>query len=112
MGQEPSSSAQVMITIIPIVGIVVGGIVIFFYLLWNHKQKMKLMEKGLYEKTRFDVEAFSLLMGLLSTGVGSVLFLFFLLKEGNSYSLLGGLIPLSLGISFLAFYKIRVGNLQ
>ena len=32
-----SATAQIIISIIPIVGIGIGGIVIFFYILWHEK---------------------------------------------------------------------------
>ena len=36
---EVGAAAQVIVTVIPIVGIAMGSTVIFFYLLWNHRQK-------------------------------------------------------------------------
>ena len=33
-----SPATQVIIAIIPIVGIVIGGVVVFFYLLWRHRE--------------------------------------------------------------------------
>ena len=40
-----STAAEVIVTIIPIVGIVFGCLVIYFYLYWNHKQKLFMIEK-------------------------------------------------------------------
>ena len=44
MGSIPSAAAQVLIMVIPIVGIVMGSVVVFFYLLWRHKQNMMMIE--------------------------------------------------------------------
>ena len=33
-----SQSAQVVIAVIPIVGIAIGGVILFFYLLWSHHE--------------------------------------------------------------------------
>ena len=107
MESVPSAAAQVMVTVIPIVGIVMGCLVIFFYLLWRHKQRMLMIEKGMTPYQIFDLRTFSLLAGLLNLGVGVVLTLFFLLKEGSSYSLLGGLVPLAIGLSLIVFYKMK-----
>ncbi len=101
-----SSAAQVIISIIPIVGIVIGGQVVFFYLLWRHKQITILVKEDLYKPARFDVLLFSLLTGMLLTALGAVLTLFFALLDGVSYVVLGGLIPLALGIGLLIFYKV------
>jgi hypothetical protein len=102
-----SSSAQVLIAVIPIVGIVMGSVVIFFYLLWNHRQKTLLIKAGQYKKQVFDFYSFSLLSGLLLIAVGIVLTVLLAIIEGATYGLLGGLIPLSMGIGLFAHYIIK-----
>ncbi len=97
-------AAQVILAIIPIVGIVMGAVVIFFYILWRHRQIVRQIERGGYKRPVFDLYLFSVLAGFLLTGLGLVLSLLFLVIEGVSYTLLGGLIPFALGISLLAFF--------
>lgn len=104
----PSAAAQVLVTVIPIVGIVMGAAVLFFFLLWQHKQKVLLIEKDLYKKTEFDLTTFSLFSGLVLTSIGASLVVFFVILEGFTYPVLGGLIPLSLGVSLLVFFTVRV----
>ncbi len=105
MENIPSQAAQVLITVIPIVGITLGSVVVFFFLLWRHKQMMKMIEKGMRPERPVDLRTFSLIAGLVTSGVGLVLSVFFLVAAGTStYSLLGGLIPLAIGLSLLAFY--------
>ena len=98
-------AAQVVTAIIPIVGIVMGAAVIFFYLLWRHRQIMAQIEAGLYERPDFPLRTFCLLAGALLTGIGAVLTALFALVQGISYALLGGLIPLAAGIGFLRARK-------
>jgi hypothetical protein len=105
--QIPSVAAQIIVSIIPIVAIVMGSVVAFFYLLWSHREKVRLIERGQYSPKRFDVDVFSLLAGLLLTGVGVVLTALFVALEGASYALLGGLLPLASGISLFVFYVLR-----
>jgi hypothetical protein len=102
-----SAAAQVIIAIIPLVGIFTGGVVVFFFLLWDHRRKVLMIRQGMEPGRRFDLETFSLLSGLLNLGIGFVLTIFFLLKEGLVYGILGGLIPLAIGISLTVFYYIR-----
>lgn len=99
-------AAQIIIAIIPIVGIVMGAVVVFFYLLWRNRQILRQIEKGLYKRPIFDLYLFSILCGFLLTGTGLVLSLLFLFIEGLSYTLLGGLIPFTLGGSLIAFYFV------
>jgi hypothetical protein len=100
-------AVQVIIAIIPIVGIVMGSVVVFFYLLWNHRRRALLIKTGHYDKPDFDLLSFSLLAGLLLTCVGGSLTVFLALIQGTDYGLLGGIIPLSVGIGFLVYYGIR-----
>lgn len=102
-----SIAAQVIVSIIPIVGIVMGCLVVFFYLLWSYKLKVHMIEKGIYTRVPFDLDIFSLLSGLVLFILGLVLMIFFLIKDGFSYGMLGGLIPLSIGVSLLIFFIIR-----
>ena len=99
-------SAQIIVSIIPIVGIVVGGTVLFFYLLWRHKQLSLLIKTGNYAPPRFNLKIFSLLTGLLLSTTGLVLSILFYLLEGLSYALLGGLIPFVIGIALIVFYFV------
>jgi hypothetical protein len=105
---EPvSQAARVIIAIIPIVGIVMGSAVIFFYLLWNHRRKSLLIKAGQYAPIKFDLLSFSLLTGLLLTSVGVTLTVFLIITQGGGYGLLGGIIPLSTGVGLLAFYGMK-----
>jgi cation transporter-like permease len=109
MEQAFSSAAQVIIAIIPIVGIVMGSVVIFFYLLWNHRRRTLLIKAGHYSRPEFDLLPFSLLAGLLLTAVGSAITVFLAIM-GVSYGLLGGIIPLSIGIGLLIYFGIKRGD--
>jgi len=112
MNETTSAAAQVLVTLIPIVGIVAGTTIAFFYLLWNHRRKVRLIEQGIAPRTEFDIDGFALLTGLLATTVGTSLVAFYLLMQDFSYALLGGLIPLAVGIGLLLFYRIRRGQTE
>jgi hypothetical protein len=102
-----SAAAQVIVALIPIVGIVLGSVVIFFYLLWNYRHKELLVKAGQYAPPHFDLLSFSLLTGLLLGSVGLTLTIFLAIVQGSSYGLLGGLIPLSIGTGLLIYYGIN-----
>jgi hypothetical protein len=105
-----SNAAQVVIAIIPIVGIVMGSVVVFFYLLWNHRRKMLLIKAGQYTRDDFDLLSFSLLAGLLLGAVGLSLTIFLAIAKVVNYVLLGGIIPLAVGVGLLTYYGIRQGG--
>jgi len=102
-----SSAAQVIVSIIPIVGIFMGSVVIFFYLLWNHRRRILLIKAGQYTRPDFNLLTFSLLSGLLLTTVGIALTVLLAVIEKASYGLLGGIIPLAMGIGLLTFYVLK-----
>ena len=106
---EPTSSpvAQVIISIIPIVGIVMGSVVVFFYLLWNHKRRTLLIKARHFQHPEFDLLTFSLLAGLLLASVGLALTIFLAIALGVNFGLLSGIIPLSIGIGLLTYYGIK-----
>ena len=107
MEQIRSSAAQVIVSIIPIVGIVMGSAVVFFYLLWNHKRRTLLIKAGQFQRPEFDLLTFSLLAGLLLSTVGLALTVFLAIAIGVNFGLLGGIIPLATGIGLLAYYGIK-----
>ena len=107
MGQTTSYAAQVIISIIPIVGIVMGSVVVFFYLLWNHKRRTLLIKAGQYRRPNFDLLSFSLLAGLLLSTVGLGMTIFLAIALRANFGLLGGIIPLAVGIGLLTYYGIR-----
>jgi len=102
-----SSAAQVIIAVIPIVGIFMGSVVVFFYLLWSHRRKVLLIKAGQDHNSDFDLLSFSLLAGLLLLSVGASLTVFFIIIGNTGHGLLGGIIPLSIGIGLLAYYFIK-----
>lgn len=101
-----SPAAQVIIAIVPIVGITFSAIIIFFALLWKHIEIKLRISKNTYTPPVFNWKVFSLFTGLCLVGVGFSISLLFLIISGVTYGLLGGIIPLILGIMFLIFYKI------
>ena len=101
VGAAVTPAAQVITAIIPIVGIVMGATVIFFYLLWRHRQIIAQIDAGGYERQAFSLKTFCLIAGSLLASVGAALTLLFALMQGVSYALLGGLVPLAAGIGFL-----------
>jgi hypothetical protein len=106
--ETPSAAAQIIVTIIPIVGIIMGSMVIYFYIYYNHKQKLLMIEKGIIKKKNFDLDIFSIFTGLLLFCIGLCLSIFFIVNEGISYGLLSGIIPFSCGVSLIVYYIIRM----
>jgi uncharacterized membrane protein len=102
-----SNAARVLLAIVPIVGIVMGSVLVFFWMFWAHREKELLIKNNLYEKPQFDFLSFSLLAGLLLAIVGVTLTVFLAFTLGKGYGLLGGLIPLVTGTALLIYYAMQ-----
>ena len=89
-----------------IIFLLAAAIVIFFGLLWKHREIKMRISKDEYTPQVFNWKIFSLFAGLCLVGVGFAITILFFLISGFTYGLLGGLIPFILGIMFLIFYKI------
>lgn len=103
---DVSTIAQVIISLMPIVGIVVGGVCLFFFLLWHHHEVKLQIKTGLFTPVKTDYKAVSLLAGLLLTCVGAIMTIVLGILAKISYSILGGALPFAVGISLLLFYKL------
>ena len=99
-----SPAAQVIVCVIPIVALVLAFVLIFFAILWHHREVKLQIKNQNYQPFEFNWMAFTFLSGLSLIAVGIVLTVMFFAMKGLSWGLLGGLIPLSLGIVFVIFY--------
>ncbi|HNI97414.1 MAG TPA: hypothetical protein PL169_15190 [Leptospiraceae bacterium] len=105
--QGSSNSHKIVLFLVPIFGIVFGSTLLFFLLLFWHKQRMELIRTGQYKPWQLDLRVFSFFLGLLLTFVGAGLSLVFITVLGKSLAILGGLIPFAIGLSLLSFYKLQ-----
>jgi|GEM_PF-2588252 len=107
---QSTQAVQIMITIIPLLGIIVGGVVICMHLFLSHRQRMMMLEKNININISIDIELLSLFTGLLLICVGIALSIFFLIRSGIDYAMLSGIIPLAVGIALFSFYFIYSGR--
>lgn len=102
-----SEAAQIIISIVPLLGVILGATLLFFFFFWNYRLKKELIRAGQYQyQSLKNVRIFTLLIGIISFAVGLPMTVLFAAVEGMSYSLLGGLIPSFVGIGFIVFYIV------
>jgi hypothetical protein len=98
-----SRAAQVLIAALPLVAVIVLGILSYFYLLWDYRKNMLIIEKNGTPRER-NIDDKLLLLGVVALFVGAGLLLFFALHSGVSNSLLGGIIPTMTGLGIITHY--------
>ena len=99
-----SAAAQIIIAIVPLLGVVMGVSAIFFFLLWRYRINKELIKAGQFERrTTRNFRVFSLLLGTVSACIGLPMTVLFWAVEGVSLMMLGGLMPLAAGIGLILF---------
>ena len=99
-------AAQVIMSLFPIIGVIMATFLLFFYILWHHKQTVLLIKTGMYKPSKMDFLNICLLSGILLLVLGLALTIFFISIERRDYTLLLGLLPFSIGLSLLIYYKL------
>ncbi len=103
-------AAQVIMSLFPIIGVVMATFLLFFYILWHHKQTVMLIRQGGYAPSKLDFLNICLLSGILLSVLGIALTVFFIIIKRRDHTLLIGLLPFSIGLSLLIYYKIASKN--
>ncbi len=103
--QQESEAAQIILSIVPLVAVVFGCTLFFFFLFWNYRLRKLMIQNGQPYRLPFDdLRLWVLLLGLLALMAGIPIASLFYFIEGFSYILLGGLIPLFTGVGLILFY--------
>lgn len=98
-------TAQILIAIIPLTAVVMLTGLFFFYLFWDYKKQVHIIEKG-GKPPRHRIDEKLLLIGIVALFVGIGLTIFFAVYTGFTPSLLGGIIPLTSGLGIVVYYII------
>ena len=102
---ELGAVAQVLIAVLPLAGIVFVSVLVILALIYDHKRRILLIEKGM-QPVPFNFNEKLLLIGIVALCVGAGLTVFFALANGISNALLGGIIPLTSGIGIIIYYAV------
>src|SRR5262245_39839079 len=102
-----SHTADVILSIVPMVAVVFGSVLLFFLILYNYRIRREKIRQQIPTESALDHLRFiSLLTGCLSFSAGIPLTLFFILTNPGNPGILGGLIPLSAGIGLIIFFYL------
>ncbi len=102
-----SHTADVILSIVPMVAVVFGSVLLFFLLFYNYRIRREKIRQQIPVESAFDHLRFiSLLAGCMSFSAGIPLTLFFTFTNPANPGILGGLIPLSAGIGLIVFYYL------
>ena len=104
---KANPAAEMLISFVPVLALVLGSVLFFFFLFWQYKLGKMLVQNQQYRPNWLkNIKIFSLLFGINGTLLGLPLCLILLIIEKRvSYSLLGGLVPFCLGMGMLVFYS-------
>lgn len=107
-----STASEIILSVVPLLGVVFGCVLLFFFLLWQYRIRRELIRTGQHQPMFVaNIRMLSLLIGLLGIAAGLPMTLLFIMIEGVTYVLLGGLLPFFAGIGFLVFYALTRGQM-
>lgn len=105
--QPDSTAAEILLSLVPLLGVIFGATLLFFFLLWHYRLRREMIRTGQYTPMfANNIRLLALMVGLLGISSGLPMTILFLLIDGLSYALLGGLLPLCAGIGCVLFYGI------
>lgn len=105
-GHFHSLTSQVLISLVPIIGVLLGTFLFFSLFYFYHKQKVLLIEKGLFKPIRINWSLALVLTGMALMMTGVSITTVFLINKKTGLELLGGLVPLGVGIALFSSYFI------
>lgn len=98
--------AQIILSLVPLLGTILGLTLFFFFFLWQYKTKKELIRSGQYQSRERNYRELALLGGFICIGAGLPLTILFLAIEGVTYASLGGIIPLTIGVMLIIYYVL------
>jgi uncharacterized membrane protein YqhA len=102
-----SQTADIILSIVPMVAVVFGSVLLFFLLFYNYRlRKEKIRQQIQTESALEHLRFISLLAGCLSFTAGIPLTLFFVFTNPSNPGILGGLIPLCAGLGLIWFFYL------
>jgi hypothetical protein len=101
-----SETAQVLIAILPLASVMILGILIFVYMMWDHQKNILIINKGGTPRPR-NIDDKLLLLGIVSIFIGAGLIIFSAIYSGFTPSLLGGIIPFSAGAGIITYFWVK-----
>jgi len=101
------TAAEVILAIVPMVAIIFGTALLFFFILYNYKlRKERIRLQMPTASTMAHLRFISLLAGCVAFTAGIPLTLYFVFTDPRHPGILGGLIPLTAGLGLVAFFYL------
>ncbi|HOJ50275.1 MAG TPA: hypothetical protein PKW55_05640 [Spirochaetota bacterium] len=114
LSQKSSPTVDIIVSLIPIVGIIGGCFVFFSIFLFYYKQRILIIQTGNYKPFKVNWNLVLILTGMVTTFVGIAITTVFIINKVYGFELLGGLIPLFTGLAIIFTYiisnKVRSGR--
>lgn len=104
---DSSHTADIILSIVPMVAVVFGSVLVFFLLLYNYRLRKEKIRQQIKTESALEYLRFiSLLAGCLSFTAGIPLTMFFVITAPTNPGILGGLVPLFAGLGLISFFYL------
>ena len=105
-GSLPSEASQIILSIVPIIGVLFGSLLFLSLFYFFQKQKMLLIEKGIYKPMNLNWNLIFIVTGFIIAFSGLVITIVFLINKAYGFELLAGGLPLGIGIAIILSYLL------
>ncbi len=111
-----SNAAQIILAVVPIIGVLFGAALFFSLFYFYHKQKMLMIEKEIYKPLRLNWNLIFIVSGFIFMLSGVAITVVFIINGSTGYELLGGGVTLGVGVAIILSYilssKVSGGKRQ
>ncbi len=100
--------AQILLASLPLAALVLVGVLVFFWMLWDHKRRLMIIARGGTPPPRLRPERL-MLTGFILLFVGGALILFFRATQGTGQPMLIGVVPAAAGAAIVVYQRLARG---
>jgi len=101
--------AQILLAALPLAALVLVGVLVFFWMLWDHQRRLMIITHGGSPPPRLPPGRL-MLTGVISLFVGGALTLFFWVAQGLGHAMLVGVVPAAAGAGIVAYLRVARGG--
>jgi hypothetical protein len=105
-----SLAAQILLASLPLATLVLVGVLVFFWMLWDHRRRMMIIARGGNPPPLLRPDKLPL-VGYVSLFIGVALMAFFgVTQRGVGQAMLMGVVPAAAGAGVLVYQRLTRGG--
>jgi Flp pilus assembly protein TadB len=100
--------AQILLASLPMAALVLVGVLLFFWMFWDHKRRLMIIARGGVPPPHVRPERLTL-TGFILLFVGAAIIFFFGVTQGAGQPMLIGVVPAAVGAAIVVYQRLARG---